>query len=120
MHNTPVTETFTAPLGNASEVYLPLPNWSSMREAEGSCTICYSSAGTCTILCTYFFLQCFPRIFLFTYSREPVNSVVSKILMSGGGIQERTVGLRFLGIISRVLRLEVSTLVLCLSTRCSS
>ncbi len=37
-----------------------------------------------------------------------------------GGIQERTVGLRFLGIISRVLRLEVSTLVLCLSTRCSS
>jgi hypothetical protein len=37
-----------------------------------------------------------------------------------GGIQERTVGLRFLGIILRVLRLEVSTLVLCLSTRCSS
>ncbi len=32
----------------------------------------------------------------------------------GGGIQERTVGLRFPGIISRVLRLEVSTLVLCL------
>ncbi len=30
-----------------------------------------------------------------------------------GGIQERTVGLRFLGIISRVLRLEVSTLVFC-------
>jgi hypothetical protein len=37
-----------------------------------------------------------------------------------GGIQERTVGLRFLGIILRVLRLQVSTLVLCLSTRCSS
>jgi hypothetical protein len=37
-----------------------------------------------------------------------------------GGIQERTVGLKFLGIILRVLRLEVSTLVLCLSTRCSS
>ncbi len=37
-----------------------------------------------------------------------------------GGIQERTVGLRFLGIISRVLRLEFSTLVLCLSTKCSS
>ena len=57
MHNTPVTETFTAPLGNASEVFLPLPNWSTMREAEGSCTICCSAAG----LCTYSFLQCFPR-----------------------------------------------------------
>jgi hypothetical protein len=41
-------------------------------------------------------------------------------LENRGGIQERTVGLRFLGIILRVLRLEVSTLVLCLSTRCSS
>jgi hypothetical protein len=36
------------------------------------------------------------------------------------GIQERTLVLRFLGIISRVLRLEVSTLVFCLSTRCYS
>ncbi len=41
-------------------------------------------------------------------------------IQNRGGIQERTVGLRFLGIILRVLRLEVSTLVLCLSTRCSS
>ncbi len=40
--------------------------------------------------------------------------------ISRGGIQERTAGLRFLGIISRVLRLEVSTLVFCLSTRCYS
>ncbi len=42
------------------------------------------------------------------------------LLLYRGGIQERTVGLRFLGIISRVLRLEVSTLVFCLSTRCYS
>jgi hypothetical protein len=35
-----------------------------------------------------------------------------KLAMSRGGIQERTVGLKFLGIILRVLRLEVSTLVL--------
>ncbi len=36
------------------------------------------------------------------------------------GIQERTLTLRFLGTISRVLRLEVSTIVFCLSTRCYS
>jgi hypothetical protein len=44
----------------------------------------------------------------------------SSIRETRGGIQERTVGLRFLEIISRVLRLEVSTLVFCLSTRCYS
>ncbi len=38
--------------------------------------------------------------------------------LSREGIQERTLTLRFLGIISRVLRLEVSTLAFCLSTRC--
>ena len=41
-------------------------------------------------------------------------------LLSRDGIQERTLSVGFLGIISRVLRLEVSTLVVCLSTRCYS
>jgi hypothetical protein len=36
------------------------------------------------------------------------------------GIRKRTLSLGFLGKISRVLRLEVSTLVVCLSTRCYS
>ncbi len=36
------------------------------------------------------------------------------------GIRKRTLSLGFLGIISRVLRLEVSTLVFCLSTMCYS
>ncbi len=36
------------------------------------------------------------------------------------GIRKRTLSLGFLGIISRVLRLEVSTLGFCLSTRCYS
>jgi hypothetical protein len=49
----------------------------------------------------------------------------SKILLSPAdisrdGIRKRTLSLGFLGIISRVLRLEVSTLVFCLSTRCHS
>ena len=49
---------------------------------------------------------------------QNTTQVVNRL--NRGGIQERIVGLRFLGIILRVLRLEVSTLVLCLSTRCSS
>jgi hypothetical protein len=36
------------------------------------------------------------------------------------GIRKRTLSLGFLGKILRVLRLEVSTLVFCLSTRCYS
>jgi hypothetical protein len=53
------------------------------------------------------------------YCVDAPQRIVTESLYRGG-IQERTVGLRFLGIILRVLRLEVSTLVLCLSTRCSS
>jgi hypothetical protein len=40
--------------------------------------------------------------------------------VSWEGIQEHTLMLRFLGIISRVLRLENSTLDFCFSTRCYS
>ncbi len=61
------------------------------------------------------------------FSKEKLRCRMQRLLeiipysvQNRGGIQERTVGLRFLGIILRVLRLEVSTLVLCLSTRCSS
>jgi hypothetical protein len=43
-----------------------------------------------------------------------------RVFESRDGIQERTLLLGFLSIISRVLRLEVSTLVFCLSTRCYS
>jgi hypothetical protein len=54
------------------------------------------------------------------YLRSPHSVQCAVCTLYRGGIQERTVGLRFLGIILRVLGLEVSTLVPCLSTRCSS
>jgi hypothetical protein len=47
----------------------------------------------------------------------PLNIMRKEGATAWEGIQERTLTLRFLGIISRVLRLEVSTLVFCLSTR---
>jgi hypothetical protein len=49
-----------------------------------------------------------------------VVHIISTSWKSREGIQERTLTLKFLGIISRVLRLEVSTIVFCLSTRCYS
>ncbi len=49
-----------------------------------------------------------------------VKSIEFWTILSRGGIQERTLTLRFLGVISRVLRLEVSTIVFCPSTRCYS
>ncbi len=56
---------------------------------------------------------------LFCKVKCVMSSIVAKNVY-WEGIQERTVTLRFLGIISRVLRLEVSTLDFCLSTRCYS
>jgi hypothetical protein len=52
---------------------------------------------------------------LYTLTRE--TNLVPHLSKTREGIQERTLTLRFLGRISRVLRLEVSTLVFCLSTR---
>jgi hypothetical protein len=60
------------------------------------------------------------RLSSFAASLFLLKGQCSAQTVTRGGIQERTVGLRFLGIISRVLRLEVSTLVFCLSTRCYS
>jgi hypothetical protein len=48
----------------------------------------------------------------------PVWSYIKGWQGPGEGIQERTLTLRFLGITSIVLRLEVSTIVFCLSTKC--
>jgi hypothetical protein len=50
----------------------------------------------------------------------PARDSKSHVLLNRDGIHKRTLSFGFLGIISRVLRLEVSTLVFCLSTRCYS
>ncbi len=47
-------------------------------------------------------------------------SSLQLLWLTRDGIRKRTLSLGFLGIISRVLRLDVSTLVFCLSTRCYS